>query len=92
MPGSAGDAELYGCAALEPAAAFLGIDHSKFGVGAAQTFTAVYSDTNGADDLSTVGVLINSSLSSAHGCYLAYSLGTNALNVGSMMVPAIWEP
>ena len=49
------------------------------GSGAAQTFTAVYSDPNGAADLATVRLLFNSGVSGAHGCYVTYYPATNLL-------------
>jgi YVTN family beta-propeller protein len=49
------------------------------GSGTAQVFTAVYSDAQGAADLSTVRILLNTSVSAANGCYVMYSPALNAL-------------
>ena len=49
------------------------------GSGASQTFSAVYSDPNGAADLATVRLLFNSAVSGAHGCYVTYYPATNLL-------------
>jgi hypothetical protein len=49
------------------------------GSGLSQTFSAVYSDPNGAADLATVRLLFNSGVSGAHGCYVTYYPATNLL-------------
>jgi len=49
------------------------------GSGAAQTFSAVYSDPNGAADLGTVYVLFNTGVSAAHACYVSYHPSMNLL-------------
>jgi hypothetical protein len=41
------------------------------GSGATQTFSFVYSDTNGASDLGIVQVVVNASLSGYQGCYIS---------------------
>jgi hypothetical protein len=45
----------------------------------AQTFTAQYSDPNGAMDLWAVHLLVNTAITGANGCYLYYDRPTNGL-------------
>jgi hypothetical protein len=49
------------------------------GSGATQTFTAVYSDPNGAADLATVRLLFNTAVTGAHACYVFYYPTTKLL-------------
>ena len=49
------------------------------GSNAAQTFSAVYADPNGAADLATVRLLFNSAVSGSHACYVIYYPATNLL-------------
>jgi hypothetical protein len=49
------------------------------GSGTSQTFTAVYSDPNGAADLATVALLFNTTVSTAHGCFVIYTPATKLL-------------
>jgi len=49
------------------------------GTGASQTFTAVYSDPNGAANISAAYVLFNTAISSANACYLQYIPSSNLL-------------
>ena len=49
------------------------------GTGISQTFSAVYSDPNGAADLATVRIVINTSLNSTNACYVLYYPTTNLL-------------
>ncbi len=51
------------------------------GSGSAQAFTAIYSDANGASDLSEVRMLINSTLTASNGCYVRYVAGTGQLQL-----------
>ena len=49
------------------------------GANATQTFTAVYSDPNGAADLSSLRMLFNTAVSGLNACYVSYYPVTNAL-------------
>jgi hypothetical protein len=49
------------------------------GTGLAQTFTAVYSDSNGTSDLSAVSLIFNTSLKTSGACAVFYVPGTNQL-------------
>jgi hypothetical protein len=49
------------------------------GTGAGQTFTYVFSDSNGFADISSAQLLVNSGLSAANGCYLYYAHAANAI-------------
>jgi hypothetical protein len=49
------------------------------GLASSQTFTAVYSDLNGAADLAAVSILFNVGVSAANACYVAYYPAQNAL-------------
>jgi hypothetical protein len=49
------------------------------GSGAAQTFKGVYSDPNGATDLSTVRLLFNTAVNGVDACYVLYYPATNFL-------------
>jgi hypothetical protein len=49
------------------------------GSGATQTFTAAYSDPNGAADLTIVRILFNTTVSAASACYVLYYPGSNLL-------------
>jgi hypothetical protein len=65
------------------------------GSGAAQIFTAVYSDPNGTPDLATLGLLINSTVSTAHGCFVFFEPATKLLyleNDGGTGVAATVTP
>ncbi len=63
------------------------------GAGTSVTFKAVYSDPNGAGDLSEALLLVNSSIKAANGCYVYYqALGNHlylANNTGSWIMPAL---
>jgi hypothetical protein len=64
------------------------------GVGASVTFQAVYADPNGARDLNTVLLLINTSQSGANACYVSYQPQGNhlylATNAGTAwLTPAL---
>ncbi len=64
------------------------------GLGTSVTFTAVYSDPNGAGDLSEVVFLMNSGFASANACYVKYQVQANLLylsnNAGNAWVtPAV---
>ena len=60
------------------------------GSGASQAFSAVYSDTSGASDLTNVRFLMNSSTSAVNACYVIYYPASNALylynDAGSAML------
>jgi hypothetical protein len=43
------------------------------GFAAGQTFSAVYSDPNGAGDLTSLALLFNASVSGANACYISYN-------------------
>jgi hypothetical protein len=49
------------------------------GSGATQTFSAVFTDPNGAGDLTTLEMLFNTKVAAAHACYVTYSPVTNEL-------------
>ena len=49
------------------------------GSGLSQVFTLTYTDTNGANDLGVINVLINGALNGVHACYLAFSQPSDAL-------------
>ncbi len=49
------------------------------GSGASQTFTSVFSDPNGVLNLSAIIVLFNTTINSAHSCYVYYDPGGNTL-------------
>jgi len=51
----------------------------SFGSGRAQVFSAVYSDPNGAADLSNVSLLFNTQISAANGCFVYYNPLLNLL-------------
>ena len=57
--------------ALAPALAPAAVDPGS-GSGASQTFTFIFTDPNGYQDLSVVNVLINSGLNGQQACYLAF--------------------
>jgi hypothetical protein len=63
------------------------------GAGAAVTFKAVYSDPNGAGDLNTLLLQINTIQSGGNACYVYYQPQGNHLylanNVGAWMTPAL---
>ena len=63
------------------------------GTGTSVTFKAVYSDPNGASDLSELLLQINTSQSSANACYVYYQPQGNHLylanNAGAWMTPAL---
>ena len=49
------------------------------GSGAGGTFTFTFTDTNGANDLGVMNILVNDWLDGRHACYLAYARGNNTL-------------
>jgi hypothetical protein len=49
--------------------------------GAAQTFTAVYSDPNGTSDLKTLRILLNTDIDAANGCYVLYNPATSTMSL-----------
>jgi len=49
------------------------------GSGLTQTFSAVYSDPNGASDLATVRLLFNTTVSGVNACDIHYSPAANLL-------------
>lgn len=49
------------------------------GAGTTQTFTGIYSDPNGAGDLTTLHLLFNTSINPANGCWVQYYPSTNLL-------------
>jgi hypothetical protein len=49
------------------------------GTGQTQTFTAVYSDSNGLSDLGTANFLINTAISGVSSCDIYYVRSSNAL-------------
>jgi hypothetical protein len=49
------------------------------GSGSTQSFTAVYSDPNGAGDLASVRILFNTAIAGANACYVFYYPAGNAL-------------
>jgi DNA-binding beta-propeller fold protein YncE len=49
----------------------------------AQAFTAVYSDSSGASDISYASILFNTSNTAANGCYVNYYPASNALYLGN---------
>jgi hypothetical protein len=51
------------------------------GSGSSQAFTAVYSDSNGASDISEARMLINSAESAANACYVRYVASTGDLEL-----------
>ena len=51
------------------------------GSGTTQTFTAVYSDPNGAGDVNAAYILLNTTLSAVNGCYVEYTPSTNLLSL-----------
>jgi sugar lactone lactonase YvrE len=51
------------------------------GSGLTRTFTAVYSDQNGAEDLSSARIVFNSTLNGANACYVIYLPATNMFNL-----------
>ena len=53
------------------------------GAGSSVTLTAVYSDPNGAGDLNTVLLQINSTQNSSNACYVSYNPQTNLLYLAS---------
>ena len=61
------------------------------GSGTTQTFTAVFSDPNGASGVEAAYVLFNKSVAAAHACYLEYYPSSNLLylknDAGSAFVP-----
>jgi uncharacterized protein (TIGR03437 family) len=63
------------------------------GAGTSATFKAVYSDPNGAGDLSTLLLEINTAQSSANACYVYYQPQGNHLylasNAGAWITPAL---
>jgi hypothetical protein len=63
------------------------------GAGASATFQAIYSDPNGANDLSEILLQINSTQSSANACYVYYQPQGNHLylanNAGAWLTPAL---
>lgn len=51
------------------------------GAGLSQSFTFTFSDTNGAADIATLYVLINTGLSLANGCYMVVNRGANTISL-----------
>jgi hypothetical protein len=51
------------------------------GSGLTQTFTAVYSDSSGASQLTTIRFLMNTSINAANGCYVQYTPSTNSMTL-----------
>jgi hypothetical protein len=51
------------------------------GSGLTRTFTAVYSDQNGAEDLSSARMVFNSTLNGINACYVIYLPATNTFNL-----------
>jgi hypothetical protein len=49
------------------------------GSGLSQAFTATFSDPDGATDLATVGMLINTGVSGAGSCWVVYETGSNSI-------------
>ena len=49
------------------------------GSGTGGTFTFTFTDTNGANDLGVMNILVNDWLDGRHACYLAYARGNNTL-------------
>jgi hypothetical protein len=49
--------------------------------GSTQVFTAIYSDTGGANDLQVVYLTFGSSLNAAHSCAVGYQPGNNSLEL-----------
>ena len=49
------------------------------GTGVTQTFTAVYSDPNGLNDLNNVRLLVNTAVSGVNACYLYYYPASNTI-------------
>jgi hypothetical protein len=66
------------------------------GAGASVTFKAVYSDPNGAGDLSELLLQVNTSESSANACYVYYQPQGNHLylanNAGNVWIPPALTP
>ena len=48
------------------------------GAGSAQTFFLTFSDTNGASDISSALVLINTSINGSNACFISYNRSANA--------------
>jgi hypothetical protein len=51
------------------------------GAGLSQSFSFPFNDANGAADIATVYILINSGLSTANGCYMVFNRGANTLSL-----------
>jgi len=49
------------------------------GTGSSQIFSAVYSDPNGAANLSGLAILVNTQIAAAHSCYVTYNPHLNLL-------------
>ena len=49
------------------------------GSGASQTFSYVFSDSNGYEDMTSIQILVNETLSASGSCYLYYVLTANEL-------------
>lgn len=64
--------------ALPPAVASL---TPASGAGQSQTFTATFSDVNGAADISSAQVLFNTSTGTSNACYLSYSRSANTVSL-----------
>ncbi|HZU24736.1 MAG TPA: Ig-like domain-containing protein, partial [Bryobacteraceae bacterium] len=60
--------------------------------GSSVTFTAVYSDPNGASDLSQVQFLVNTALTGSNACYVSYYPKTNLLYLRSDAGSALLSP
>jgi hypothetical protein len=58
--------------------AFLSLSPNQ-GAGSSQTFTLVVTDANGANDINSVQMLINSTFTGVNSCHIAYVPATNLL-------------
>ena len=77
---------------------FFSLLSPQSGRGSTQTFRVVYSDPDGAGDLSVVQLLVNNGLSGAYGCYLLYDASSARLTLandagnGSAGIAALGSP
>jgi hypothetical protein len=67
--------------AITPAAPAVVSVTPSSGSGATQTFSLLYSDTNGSQDLAVVQVIINSTLNSVNSCWVQYYRAANQLRL-----------
>ncbi len=78
--------------AVTPAAPTVVSVTPSSGSGAAQTFSLLYSDTNGSQDLAVVQVIFNATLNSVNSCWVQYYRAANELRLISDNIQSFFGP